>query len=54
VWFTRLVQGSVHGVSTTDPLTFLAVAATLLAAGLVASYIPAHRSTRTDPTEALR
>jgi putative ABC transport system permease protein len=51
---TRLVRGSVYGVSTTDPATFTVVALTLVGVGLVAASIPALRSTRTDPTEALR
>jgi putative ABC transport system permease protein len=54
LWFSRLVRGSVYGVSTTDPATFAAVAGTLMLVGLIASYIPAHRSTKTDPTQALR
>jgi putative ABC transport system permease protein len=54
VWFTRVVRGSVYGVSATDPWTFATVAATLVMVGLIAAYIPAYRSTRTDPTEALR
>jgi putative ABC transport system permease protein len=51
---TRLIRGSVYGVSATDPATFAAVAATLVVVGLVAAYIPAYRSTRIDPTQALR
>ena len=51
---TRLIRGSVYGISATDPATFAVVAATLLVVGLIAAYIPAHRSTRTDPTQALR
>jgi len=51
---TRLIRSSVYGVSATDPATFAVVAATLVVVGLIAAYIPAHRSTRTDPTQALR
>jgi predicted lysophospholipase L1 biosynthesis ABC-type transport system permease subunit len=51
---TRLIRGSVYGVSATDPATFAAVAATLVVVGLIAAYIPAYRSTRIDPTQALR
>jgi putative ABC transport system permease protein len=51
---TRVIRGSVYGISATDPATFAAVVVTLVAVGLIAAYIPAHRSTRTDPTQALR
>jgi len=37
-----------------DPLTFAAVTAVLLAAGLLASYLPARRAARVDPMIALR
>ncbi|AHG93091.1 permease (plasmid) [Gemmatirosa kalamazoonensis] len=41
-------------VSARDPLVYLAVAATLAAAALVASLVPARRATRVDPSDALR
>ncbi|MFY9727926.1 MAG: ABC transporter permease [Bryobacteraceae bacterium] len=50
----RLVSGLLFGVRATDPLTFGAVAAVLLAAALAACLIPARRATRIDPLEALR
>ncbi len=42
------------GVSPYDPLAFGAAAALLLLIGLVAGYVPAHRSGRLDPMRALR
>jgi predicted permease len=51
---TRLLQGLLFGVSTTDGLTFTVVPLILVAVALVAAYLPASRATRIDPTVALR
>ena len=51
---TRMMRSLVYDVSTTDPVTF-AVAGTVLAiVAFLASYGPARRATRIDPTIALR
>ena len=51
---TRLMEGLLYGVTATDPLTFAAAALFLVAVAFLASYLPARRSTRVAPTEALR
>lgn len=51
---TRLLQSDLEGVSPRDPLSFTVVSLVLLAAGLIACYVPARAAMRLDPVEALR
>jgi putative ABC transport system permease protein len=51
---TRLMAGLLYGVRASDPATYACVAAALLAIALVASWVPARRAARIDPTKALR
>jgi putative ABC transport system permease protein len=51
---TRLLTTMIHGVAPLDPLTYGAVALLLLFVMLAASYLPARRASRTDPSSALR
>jgi putative ABC transport system permease protein len=43
-----------YGVTASDPMTFIVVAALLTIIALVACYIPARRAVRLDPLLALR
>jgi predicted permease len=50
----RLMSGMLFGVSSIDPLTFIAVPGALMIVALAASWIPARRASRVDAIEALR
>jgi ABC-type antimicrobial peptide transport system permease subunit len=54
VWATRFVASLLFGLDAHDPSTFAAGAATLLAVGTLAGWLPARRAAREDPMDVLR
>ncbi len=52
--FSGLIEALLFDVSARDPFTFLAVAVTVLVAGVAAALIPALRAARRLPLDALR
>jgi putative ABC transport system permease protein len=50
----RLITSLLFAVSPVDPLTYAMVSLTLVAATVLASYVPARRATAVDPIHALR
>ncbi len=50
----RLLERLVTGMLPGEPLTFAAMISVLMTAALFASFVPARRASRVDPTSALR
>jgi len=50
----HLLQRLVDGMQPMEPLTFAIMTSVLFAAALFASFVPARRASRVDPTSALR
>jgi predicted permease len=51
---TRFMRNLLFGVQATDPWTFAAIALTLAAVALMATFVPARRAARIDPIVSLR
>ena len=50
----QFLQGILYGVNSIEPVVLVTAPLVLLAASLLASFVPALRATRVDPTTALR
>jgi hypothetical protein len=51
---SRFVENFLWGVPRSDPVSFVTIAAILVATGMVACLVPGTRATRIDPIVALR
>jgi putative ABC transport system permease protein len=54
LWLTRVMETLLFSVSRTDPITFVAVPAALIAVAGLACYLPARRAMTVDPVVTLR
>jgi putative ABC transport system permease protein len=52
--FTRALGSLLYGVKAVDAATFVAMSASMVGIGLLASYIPARRASKVHPIESLR
>jgi putative ABC transport system permease protein len=52
-WATRLLRGSLYGVTANDPVTFAAVTLVLVIVSFAAILVPARRVASVEPTTAL-
>lgn len=51
---TRFLATLLYGVEPVDPIVFAAMSATMIAIGVLASYVPARRASSVNPIESLR
>jgi putative ABC transport system permease protein len=54
VFLTRTVSSLLYGIESFDAVSFLVIAAILLAVAAVSCWLPARRAMRVDPMIALR
>ena len=51
---TKALGTLLFGVAPLDITTFVAMSVSMIAVGMLASYVPARRASRVDPIESLR
>jgi ABC-type antimicrobial peptide transport system permease subunit len=54
LWTARFVEALLFQLEPRDPLTFGGAAGVLVAVGVLAAWLPAHRAARIDPVTVLR
>ncbi len=54
VGLARLLRGMLFGVAPLDPITFVTLPLLVLAVAALATFLPAHKASRVEPTVALR
>jgi predicted permease len=54
LWAVRFVEALLFQLEPRDPVTFAGAAAVLVAVGVLAAWLPAHRAARLDPATVLR
>ena len=54
LWAARFVEALLFQLAPRDPVTFGGAAAVLVAVGVLAAWLPAHRAARLDPVTVLR
>jgi putative ABC transport system permease protein len=54
LWWAPFLESFLHRMSARDPWTLAMAASALLAASLLAAWLPTWRATRIDPVEVLR
>ncbi len=54
LWAARFVEALLFQLEPRDPVTFAGAAAALVAVGILAAWLPAHRAARLDPARVLR
>jgi len=54
LWAARFLEALLFQLAPRDPVTFGGAAAVLVAVGVVAAWLPAHRAARLDPVTVLR
>jgi predicted permease len=51
---SSILRSQLYGISRTDPLTYVLVAIALILAAFAATFLPAHRATRSEPMRELQ
>ena len=54
LWAVRFVEALLFQLEGRDPMTFAGAVAVLVAVGVLAAWLPAHRAARLDPAAVLR